>query len=152
MAVRGCHFIGVVKTATSQFPKKFLVDKMKDWPWGSHLLLETETRKETKLCALGCKHNNKRMMMFVFTKGAGHTEKGVPCIATWKDENGNTCIREVPRPHVCSKHCAHCNTIDIHNQGRQGDLSLESHWVVRSGHFRLVTALFGMTVTDLLEV
>ena len=121
---------------------------MKDWPCGSHLLLETETRKETKLCALGCKHNNKRMMMFVFTKGAGHTEKGVPCIATWKDANGNTCIREVPRPHVCSKCCAHCNTIDVHNQGRQGDLSLESCWVVRSGCLRLVTALFGMTVTD----
>ena len=149
MAVRGHHYIGVMKTATSQFPKKFLVEKMKGWPRGSHLLLETATEKGANLCALGYKYNNKKMMMFVFTKGAGHTENGTLYTTEWKDENGNLSRRCVVQPHVYAKYYARCNTIDIHNQGRQHDLRLEDHWVVQCGWFRLVTTLVGMTVTDL---
>ena len=37
-------FLGPVKTSHGQFPKKFLEETMKDWPPGSHLVMETTVR------------------------------------------------------------------------------------------------------------
>ena len=40
-----------VKTASSRFPKKFIESRMKNWPAGSHLVLETKV-SDTKLYAV----------------------------------------------------------------------------------------------------
>jgi hypothetical protein len=85
---------------------------------------------------------------FVFTKGAGNTEPGEPYVVKWKDENGNTRHRDVPRPDVVAKYYKNSNTIDVFNQSRQFDLRLEKHWVTEDGYFRLITTLFGIVVTD----
>ena len=133
MALRGHHYIGIVKTGHAHFPKHFLMHTMQNWPAGSHMVLQTTTREEIDLCAVGYKYNSKKVMLFVFTKGAGHTEPGNPCVARWKDDNGNSCTRRVSRPEVCSKYFANCNAVDVHNQSRQFDLRLEKHWVTQSG-------------------
>ena len=36
-----CEFVGVVKNAHKNFPRKFLEDTMSSWPPGSHLVMET---------------------------------------------------------------------------------------------------------------
>ena len=76
-------FIGIVKTNHARYPKKFLENKMKDWPPGSHLLLES-TYKGVNLFACGYKYNKKNCC-FIFTKGSGHTQEG-QCY----EENGKT--------------------------------------------------------------
>ena len=46
------NFIGVIKTNHSRFPKKFLEETMKEWPPGSHLVLQT-THNDVTLFACG---------------------------------------------------------------------------------------------------
>ena len=120
---------------------------MKNWPPGSHIVLET-TCDEVPIIACGYKYNKRKVCCFIFAKGAGHTEPGRCYIAKWKDVHGNTMTRDIPRPQVISKYFSESNIIDIFNQGRQFDLCLEKHWVTDDGYFRLVTTLFGIIVTD----
>ena len=68
LALRGHHFIGVIKTNHAGYPKQFLSDTMQGWPSGSHLLLETQTSQEIDLCALGYKYNSRKVMFFCSPK------------------------------------------------------------------------------------
>lgn len=86
--------------------------------------------------------------MFLATKDAGHTEKGVSYEARWKDDNNNTNCRQVPRCKMVSKYFGECNRIDSHNQSRQHDLKLEKQWITNDGYFRPFITLIGMTITD----
>jgi hypothetical protein len=141
------NFIGVIKTNHSLSPRKWVEEKMSGWPGGSHLVLEA-TVDGVDLLVIGYKYNKRKVLTFVATKGAGHTEPGKPYEARWKDENMNTLIRDVARPEIIAKYFGFSNAIDVHNQSRQFDLALEKHWITHSGWFRLVTTLFGMSVTD----
>ena len=61
----GANFIGVIKTNHSKYPKKWLEDTMKEWPPGSHLVLEARL---DGVDVLACGYK------FVFSKGSGHTQ------------------------------------------------------------------------------
>jgi Transposase IS4 len=143
----GCNFIGVVKNSHSKYPKVFLEKTMAEWPGGSHLVLET-TIDGVDVVAVGYKYNKKRVNCFVFSKGSGHTEPGECYEVKWKDDNGNTRHRDVPRPQVVANYYKNSNTIDVFNQSRQHHLRLEKYWITEDGYFRLITTLFGIVVTD----
>ena len=69
LSVRGHHFISILKTSHSSSPKDFVSETMKDWPSGSHLLLQRTTRQEIDLCALGHKNITvKRFFSFYSLK------------------------------------------------------------------------------------
>ena len=143
-----------VKTNSSRFPKLFLTEKMKGWPSGSHMVLEAKlnegTEKEETIYALGYKYCKSKGLYFIFTKGSAHTENDpeYDYIASWRDENYNEHTRRVLRPHAAFVYFNISNCIDVLNQSRQFDLKLEKQWVCRSGFFRIVTTLFGVTVVD----
>ena len=120
------QFIGIIKTNHSKFPKKWLESTMKNWPPGSHLVLET-TCEGVDVVACGYKYNKRKVCCFVFTKGAGHTQEGKPYVAKWRDDNNNTRTRNVPHPDVISKYFGCSNVVDLFNQSRQFDLKLEKH-------------------------
>ena len=82
------NFIGVIKTNHSRFPKKWLEETMKEWPPGSHVVLESR-HNDVDVYACGYKYNKRKVCCFVFSKGAGHTEAGQCYEAKWKDINGN---------------------------------------------------------------
>ena len=132
---RNAHYIGIVKTGFATFPKLFLEEKMKEWPGGSHLVMESQHPDGFQLLAIGYKYNSKKVVSFVATKGCGDTEAGIPYEARWKDDNGNTVVRDVKRPEIVSKYFTKCNSIDVHNKNRQYDLKLEKHWKSNCGHF-----------------
>ena len=90
------NFIGVVKTNHSKYPKKWLEDTMKEWPPGSHIVLEAR-QHGVDVLACGYKYNKRKVCCFVFSKGSGHTEAGRCYEAKWKDNNGNTMTQDVPR-------------------------------------------------------
>ena len=142
-----CHFIGVIKTNSGRYPKKFLQDTMKQWPSGSHLLLQTVLDGQT-IYVIGYKYCQKKTLMFIFTDGAGHTEPGIPYVAKWNDDNSNKVESHIPRPAVVSFYFEKCNGIDVHNQQRQKQLRLEKCWVTEDGYFRILTTMFGITVVD----
>ena len=141
------NFIGIIKTNHARYPKKWIEETMKEWPAGSHLVLEAEY-KEVPIVAVGYKYNKRKVCCFVFSKGMGHTKPGRCYEAKWKDNNGNTLTRDIARPHVIAKYFRDSNIIDVFNQSRQFDLRLEKQWVTDDGFFRLVTTLFGIVVVD----
>ena len=100
------EFLGPVKTAHKQFPKKFLENTMKEWPPGSHLVMETTVRNNS-FYAIGYKYNMKKVLCFICTENAGHTMPGKPYEAKWLDDNGRMASRQIPRPHLLSKYFEH---------------------------------------------
>ena len=135
------NFIGIVKTAHSFYPKKWIENKMKDWPAGSNLVLEAK-KDGVDLVAIGYKYNNKKVICFIATKSNGHTEPGIPYKARWKDENDTIMYRYVERPDIVARYFLFSNVIDIGNQSRQSDLKLEKHWITSDGYLRNITVLF----------
>lgn len=142
----GILFVGVVKTAHAKYPKAFLEDKMKDWPAGSHLVLESKI-DDVEVVAIGYKYNARKVICFVCHKDAGDTEITDHYEAKWKDFN-NTMSRIVPRPTVVGDYFRSSNTIDCHNEMRQFFLKLEKHWITTDGFFRIITTFFGICITD----
>jgi hypothetical protein len=142
------RFVGVVKTAHGRYPKLFLEQKMKNWPAGSHLVLEGTTLTGVRLLAIGYKYNKRKVLCFIATATAGHTEQGEPYKAKWIGDNGEKFMKTVPRPDVIARYFRFSNGIDKHNHARQGILALEEQWVTRNGFFRFQTSIFGITVTD----
>jgi hypothetical protein len=96
IANMGDNYIGVVKTNYACYPKKYLEETMKLWPAGSHLVMETTTSEGITLLAIGYKYNRRKVLCFLATEGAGHTEEGTPYEARWKDDNNNTMSHCVP--------------------------------------------------------
>ena len=131
----GVRYIGVMKTSYATYPKKFIEETMENWPAGSHLVLET--KKYIKLLAIGYKYNKRKVTMFLTTKDAGHTDKGLCYKVRWKDKNNNTNCRQVPRCEIVSKYFGKCNKIDSHNQSQQNNIKLEKQWVTEDGFFVL---------------
>ena len=90
----------------------------------------------------------RKTLCFLFTEGASSTTPGEPYRAKWKDENGNSRYRDVPRPQCCSTYFIHSNVIDVLNMQRQKELRLEKFWVTEDGYFRIITSVFGICVVD----
>ena len=147
MKIHDSYYIGVVKTNSSKYPKKFIEETMQNWPAGSHINLETVV-DEVPIIATGYKYCKRKILFFVWTKGAGHTEPGDPYIAKWHDSKSNRCERWIDRPAVISMYFAKCNGIDVANMMRQKILRLEKSWKTHDGYFRLLTSLIGINVVD----
>ena len=141
------EFLGPVKTAHKKFPKKYLEDTMKDWPPGSHMVMETTVRGN-KYIATGYKYNMKKVLCFISTEGAGYTTPGKPYEAKWLNDNGRMASRRIARPHMLSEYFQYSNQIDKHNHARQSELAIEKNVVTEDGYFRLFCTYLGITVTD----
>ena len=148
VAKAGHHAIFIIKTGSSRVPKKFLEDKMKDYPGGTWITLEGQTENGVDLICIGYKYNKKKVLVFLTTRGAGATLDGDPYEARFPDRYGNVCTRDIARPEVISTYFKYCNVVDLHNQARQCDLALEKKWVTQDGYFRLYTTMIGMNVVD----
>ena len=120
---------------------------MKTWPAGSHLNLKA-TVEGVPLVATGYKYCRSKVICFIWTKGAGHTEPGEPYVAKWHDSRSNRCERWIDRPAVVSFYFKKCNGIDVGNVMRQKVLRLEKSWVTQDGYFRVLTTLIGTNVVD----
>jgi hypothetical protein len=96
-----CRYGGILKTNHTRFPKAWIERTMKDWPAGSHIVLEGQvTREGVDLIAIGCKCNCRKSLCFICHKDAGSTECTDFYKAKWKDANGNTESRRVLRPGI----------------------------------------------------
>ena len=60
---------------------------MKDWPAGTHLVFQcSDGRYNTDLIAVGYKYSSSSVSVFVASKEAGRTIKGIPYEAKYLDE------------------------------------------------------------------
>ena len=143
-----CPLLTQVKTNHRLIPKEEVEEKMQDWPGGSHLVMKTVSPRGVILYIIGYKYNKKTTTIFIFTENAGTTEPGDPYVVKYMDEKGARQTRHVSRPHIISAYFDIANKVDIHNQYRQGDLSLEEYWETKDPYFRILTTFIGFTVTD----
>jgi len=144
---RGQHCCMNVKTNTKHSPKRWIDNKMKDFPGGTWITLKGEYQDE-ELYFIGYKYNKRKILSFVFTSGAGTVEPGVPYEAKFPDKFGNLHVRKIGRPAIIGRFFQCSNCVDCHNQSRQHDLALEECWVTTDAYFRLSTTIIGFTVTD----
>ena len=130
-----------VKTATSHHPKKFIESWMKNWPGGSHLVLEATVGSTYKYC-------KKKTLCFIFNHEASSTKPNIPYVAKCRDETKNPRMHTIPRPECCSTYSQHCNVIDIHNHMLQKLLRLEKHWITHDGFFCTFITVLGICVIN----
>ena len=150
MYSRGFHYVGQVKTTHKHFPKTWLEEKMKDMGAGTWLCLRAVTPGDNvPLIAVGYKYNKKKVLHFIMTEGAGSTHGGVPYLCQFRNKNGTVVKKKIPRPDFISKYFACANTVDVHNQIRQGTIKLEKRWITHDGYFRLWTTILGIIGTDM---
>lgn len=72
---------------------------MTGYPGGTWITMAGCTEKTgTDLVMIGYKHNKKKVLTFVATRGAGSTENGEPYEARFPDKYGNLCICHVACP------------------------------------------------------
>jgi hypothetical protein len=148
IALRGHVGVFQIKQQHSLFPKEYIEEALKDAPGGVHILLEGMTKDEVLLVALGYQYSQKTVLHFVLTKNGGSSKPGDPCKMRYANSFGNICIQNVDQPQVVSNFFASSNTIDMHNQLRQGSLNLEKKWVTQNPWFQLATTYVGICVTD----
>jgi hypothetical protein len=98
------RFVGVVKSAHTRFPKDFIESSMKTWPAGTHLVLHGTTGEGVKLLAIGYKYNKKKVLSFVATANAGHTEPGEPYRARWIGPGGERMSKNVQHPDIADRY------------------------------------------------
>ena len=67
------YYVGNFKTNSQGYPKTYLQETMQDWHSGSYLNLDTKIGERT-VYAMGYKYCRSKLIMFLFNKGAGHTE------------------------------------------------------------------------------
>ena len=136
-----------VKTAHKHFPKEFLETHLIGVGAGTTLVLEA-TIGGVRMNAIGYKYaRSKKPQFFVATVGDFDTN-WKPYIARFTDCVGNTVSRPVPRPRVLSVYYAIANRGDVHNQGRQDLIHLESSWPTRNCWFRNFCTGMGMVVEN----
>ena len=149
VALSGNHAIFVVKMNHGRSPKAWLEEKMSNFPGGTWIVLQGQTRKHADLLCIGYKYNKSKVMVFVATTGAGSTVAGRPYQARFPDVFGNVHTCDVQIPALITRYYDYCGGVDAHNQARQGNLALEEAWVTQFPYFRIWTTILGMTVTDL---
>ena len=122
-----------VKQIDKYFPKKALYDLMEHAEAGAKAALKLETNGEYErgIYAVGYKYNQKKVLYFLMTGGAGSLQDGQPCLCKFSDEHGNTVTKEVRRPQAISQYFARANKIDAINGMRQHELGLEDQWVTQ---------------------
>ena len=159
---RGLYFMGIVKTAHTQYPKAHLLEWVAGSlegqeglpPRGAYYVLEHYS-EEARRSIYALAWNDKKAKTII--SSCGTTNPGNPSVRPRhkiaKDpESGEvktiTYTKSVQRPQMIELFFKYFSTIDVHDHFRQGSLGMERSWHTHSWWHRLFSTLFGMTVVD----
>lgn len=139
---RGLFFIGIVKTATKQFPMKILKEKCPEQR-GATIVSQT-TINDVNL--ISCGWRDKKIHTFVGS--CSTTLDGIPAKKMRTNENGQKYTLEVPRIKIIEEYFQGAPSIDVHNHLRQSGLALEEVWHTQNWKHRLYASLLGIIETN----
>ena len=126
----GLLFIGVVKTATKEFPMAYLSEQVLTERGSSKCLVNhKEDDDDADLIAMVWMDRDRRY----FISSASSANLGNPCVRTrWRqidevstNSDPNRMELNIPQPEICEHYYSACGKIDMHNRCRQDDLNLE---------------------------
>ena len=149
---KGLRFTGLVKTATTKFPKKFL-DSWEYKELGDSVTLVVQ-HDGYPLIAHGW--GDKVRKNFISTRSV--TLDGWPFNKRrWRemlDADGNEVglteayVKHVNRSKLVEEYFDSASVIDINNHVRQGGLSLETAWKTQNWSSRVISIILGIIETD----
>jgi hypothetical protein len=140
----GLYFIGLVKTAYSEFPKGFFSQKSSSMQPGDSIHLQA-TKNDRSLIAVGWK--DKVLKTFIAT--AGSSAPGKPRIKERRHRVTKEKISvSVATTSIGSEYFTNAPAIDIHNHYRQGILEMERNIRTRAWDDKLAFTLLGMIMVD----
>jgi hypothetical protein len=149
-AGRGLNFSGVVKTATREFPMKYLKEELEPKAEGSTVQVTHEENGAVTVIAMGwkTKHGNKYL-----AARRGTTLPADPFVVTRYKVNRDTGLvekrqRSTARNQLLANYFDHAAAIDIHNHLRQGGLGLEKSWISQDWVKRILATLLGIIEVD----
>ncbi len=158
LAKKGYKFMGQVKTAHRNFPKKHIEEFMKDMAPGNWCVLKTEVhlgpdsngniKNPLTMFAIGYKYCYLKVLTFIMDATVGSVRPGAPYKACYWAKNGGKTIKYIPRPKVLNEFFGMIGTVDAHNLAHQGTLRLEKRWRTRDPYLRIFTSFLGICVTD----
>lgn len=137
---RGLFFLGIVKTATRNYPIDEAKTRCPEERGKCAIATATNAEHNVKLTCLAWR--DKKVHTFVGT--CSTTLEGEPAKKKRTDETGRPIIKEVPRPKLVEEYFDGAPAIDIHNHIRQSGLALEVAWNTQKWHHRMFASLFGI--------
>lgn len=143
----GLKFIGVVKTATRQYPMKYL-SGLQLSERGQHVtMVRRGLDGSPKMMALMWVDRARRY--FISTTSGSMPGKPY-CRTRWRQlEDGPQRVElTVPQPEVCEIYYSACAQIDRHNRCRQQVLNMEKKVRTQDWSFRVNTSLLSMCIVD----
>lgn len=140
---RDLFYIGIVKTATKQFPIKILKEKCPNQR-GAAIVSQTTINDVN---VISCGWRDKKIHTFV--GACSTTLQGTPAKKIRTNENvEKKYILEVPRIKIIKEYFQGAPSIDVHNLLRQSGLALEEVWHTQNWKHRLYASLLGIIETN----
>ena len=148
----GLRFIGVVKTATKEYPMRHLASVVLPEGRGSRCgLLTTDEHTGTQLLAFVWVDRDRRYFISTCSSLA---EGNIICRQRWSQVNKEVNAeperqeRRIRQPKAAETYYTGCSKIDQHNRHRQDTLRLERKLQTNEWHKRVNITIMGMIVVD----
>ena len=154
---QGLYFMGMVKTATKEYPRKQLLQWASGTGTGptpnrgSHKLLQSIAPDGSKIIA--CVWVDKKPKTIICNRYTGHpgipSERlrhridvvdGIPTTVQY--------TKMIPRPLIVEKFFGFFSSIDVHDHYRQGSLAIKREWITHRWWHRTFGTIFGICVVD----
>ena len=145
----GLHFTGVVKTATRQFPKKYLESVALPDRGDQHVVISNPS-STCRLIGVAWNGGKKRKTL-VSTCGVTTSASKPHTRTVYRNLGDGTSgkkERSTPWPDLVSTYFTTANASDVHNHYRQGSLALEEIWITQTWWHRVLATVFGICEVD----
>lgn len=139
---QGLYFLGIVKTATKDFPMKAIKDRCPEDRGGT--ICAKATVENTDLLSVAWK--DKKIHTFIGS--CSTTLEGTPAKKRRTDDEGRPYIYQVPRIKLVEEYFSGAPAIDVHNHIRQSGLALELVWNTQNWKHRIYASLLGIIETN----
>jgi hypothetical protein len=141
----GLHFRGIVKTATTLFPKQYFGAKSMERGETETLVA---TKGESTLIAHAWQDKTKKTFISTCgrtTLGSDHVRKRV--IADTETGEQKTVLKKISRTELVQEYFQNAIGIDVHNHVRS-NIGLEEVWGTWMWWKRIFAGILGMIITD----
>ena len=145
--VRGLHFIGLVKTASVDFPKQYLKSLPLRLRSGDSHYVQSQ-KDDHPLIA--CGWWDKKLKMFIATAGSNLAAQPHQRIRYRLKEDG-TSERFIKTTNITSvphEYFSFAQKVDVHNHRRQGILAMERAIATENWAYRVICTLLGTIAVD----
>ena len=143
----GLHFMGMVKQAHREFPKKYLKNLALPERSGESRYLATTKNDFPLIAAAWWDKNTKHLISTAGTNAVAPPHRRIR-YRLQDDGTSQRFEKTAKTSAIPHEYFSFAQKIDVHNHRRQGILALERKISTRSWSFRLISTVLGMIMVD----